>query len=94
MHLTDVAKTVAYAVDAEESRAWNIGGGGLTSLMRLAETCAEVTGATVEQSRRKARRKPRILNWVDDSRARRDLQHTTFLNIADVSEISRELMPL
>lgn len=92
VHLSDAAKTVANAVESEESTVWNVGGGELTSLMRLAETCAEVAGATVEQSRRKARRKPRILNWVDDSRARRDLQHSNSVSIADgVSEIARDV---
>jgi hypothetical protein len=35
----------------------------------------------VEVSRRKARRKARILNWVNESRARRELAHTNSVSL-------------
>lgn len=90
LHLTDAAATVANAVAASESGLWNVGGGGLCSLLEVAETCAQVTGATVEKSRRKARRKARILNWVDDGRARSELGHRNTVTLAaGVREIAQ-----
>lgn len=75
LHLRDAARAVASAVDHREGGLWNVGGGELCSLMEIAETCARAAGAKVEQSRRRAKRKARILNWVDDSKARRELGH-------------------
>jgi nucleoside-diphosphate-sugar epimerase len=83
LHLRDAASTVAAAVDHKEPGLWNVGGGGLCSLLEIAETCAQVAGATVTQSRRKAKRKARILNWVDDSKARRELGHRNTVSLAE-----------
>lgn len=82
LHLSDAARTVANAVEASRTGLWNVGGGEITSLKRVAEACAAVAGATVEVSRRRARRKARILNWVDDSRARNDLHHRNTITLA------------
>ncbi len=89
LHLRDAAAAVANAVGHAEGGLWNIGGGGLCSLLEIAETCAKVAGATVEQSRRRPRRKARILNWVDDSKARRELGHRNTVTLMEgVREIS------
>lgn len=81
LYLTDAAATVANVVDMHASATWNVGGGSPTSLMEIARTCASVYGASVEVSRRKARRKPRVLNWVNDSRARRELGHRNAVSL-------------
>lgn len=89
LHLRDAARAVASAVDHSAGGLWNVGGGSLCSLMEIAQTCANIRGATVEQSRRKARRKARILNWVDDSKARRELGHRNTVTLEQgVREIS------
>jgi UDP-glucose 4-epimerase len=83
LHLTDAAATVANAVDRGGTGTWNVGGGSPTSLMEIARTCAAVYCASVEVSRRKARRKARILNWVNDSRARRELSHRNSVSLEE-----------
>lgn len=89
LHLDDAAITVANTVEGTGTGLWNVGGGRLHSLLEVAEVCAKVVGATVEQSRRKPRRPARILNWVDDSRARTELGHRNTISlIAGVREIA------
>lgn len=83
LHTRDAAHTIATAAEQGAVGIWNAGGGGLCSLMEIAETCAKVTGASVEQSRRKARRSARILNWVDDSKARAELGHRNTVTLLD-----------
>ncbi len=83
LHVRDAACAVASAVTHETAGLWNVGGGGVCSLMEIAETCAIVAGATVEKSRRKARRKARILNWVDDTKARRELGHGNTVTLTE-----------
>lgn len=82
LHLEDAAVTIANAVDYDRCALWNVGGGEVTSLRDMAQVCARIAGATVEQSRRKARRKSRILNWVNDSRARREIGHSNTITLA------------
>lgn len=89
LHLNDAAVAVANAVELSGKGLWNVGGGGLHSLLEIAEVCAGVTGATVEQSRRKPRRPARILNWVDDARARAELGHKNTVSLIEgVREIA------
>lgn len=83
LYVTDAAFTAANAVESRASGLWNVGGGGLHSLIEIAEVCAKVAGAAVEQSRRRPRRPARILNWVDDSRARRELGHVNSVSLLD-----------
>ncbi len=83
LHVKDAAATVANAVLGRGSGTWNVGSGGVCSLLEIAETCAKVAGATVEQSRRKPRRKARILNWVEDSRARAELGHRNTITLVE-----------
>jgi nucleoside-diphosphate-sugar epimerase len=88
LHVRDAATTVANAVDHDEAGVWNVGGGGICSLTQIAEACAAVAGASVEQSRRRARRKARILNWVDDAKARKELRHRNTVTLEQaVTEI-------
>ncbi len=89
LHVRDAAATAANAVDANGSGVWNVGGGGICSLLEVAEACARASGATVEQSRRRPHRSARILNWVDDSRARAELSHGNTVSLDEgVSEIA------
>ncbi|MBA2687087.1 MAG: NAD(P)-dependent oxidoreductase [Gemmatimonadaceae bacterium] len=89
LHLNDAAATVANAVEFSAKGLWNVGSGGVHSLLEIAETCASVAGATVEQSRRRPRRAARILNWVDDAPARAELGHRNGVPLIDgVREIA------
>lgn len=89
LHVTDAATTVVNAVESPKTGVWNVGGGEITSLTRIAEACASITGATIEQSRRRAKRECRILNWVDDTRARVDFGHRNTVTLArGVEEIA------
>lgn len=89
LHLRDAANAVASAVEYSEGGMWNVGGGGICSIMEVANACASVAGASVDQSRRKARRKARILNWVNDSKARRELGHVNSVSLIEgVREIA------
>jgi len=75
LHVSDAARTVAHAVEYGHGGLWNIGGGRLTTVRELAEICASVTGAELVLADNTPARPARILNWVDDRRARKQLEH-------------------
>ena len=89
LHVADAARTVRLAVESEASGLWNVGSGELTTVHRLGEVCARQAGATVSVSESLAERPRRILNWVDDGKARRELGHVNELTLdAGVEEIA------
>ncbi len=74
--MSDAASTVAHAVECGHGGLWNVGSGLLTPVSELAEICASVTGAELVLADNTPARPARILNWVDDQKARWELGHT------------------
>ncbi len=92
LHVADAARTVRLAVESEAPGLWNVGSGELTTVHRLGEVCARQGGAIVGVSDISPERPRRILNWVDDGKARRELGHVNELTVdAGVEEIARGL---
>jgi len=75
LHVSDAARTVAHAVEFGHGGLWNVGGGRLTTVREMAEICASVTGAELVLADSTPARPARIINWVDDRRARKQLEH-------------------
>jgi nucleoside-diphosphate-sugar epimerase len=93
LHVSAAAQTVRRAVESEGPGLWNVGSGELTTIRRLAEVCAEHARSELSVSDSLADRPGRILNWVDDGRARRELGHVNELTLdAGVDEIARGLV--
>ena len=89
LHVSDAASTIRRAIESEASGLWNVGSGELTTIHRLGEVCAERAGATVTVLDSSAERPRRILNWVDDGKARRELGHVNELTLdSGVEEIA------
>jgi nucleoside-diphosphate-sugar epimerase len=72
--VADAARTVCKTIEFDQGGMWNVGGGSLTTIRELAETCAEAVGVPVVMSGADSRSR-RILNWVDDRKARAELGH-------------------
>lgn len=72
LHVEDAAKAIVSVIERKVDGLWNIGGPALVSLEDLAGTCAGAMSLKVKAVLN-SRRQPRILNWVDDSLARRTL---------------------
>ena len=96
LNVSDAARTVRNAAGqgspSAGSKVYNIGSGGVTTISELAEICAQQSGATVVYSDAENARPARIINWVDDERARRDLGHqpTTTLD-SGIHDIAQSL---
>lgn len=92
LHLADAAKTVRSSVESERTGIWNVGGGELTTILRLGELCASQANAKVLLSDSAANRPARILNWVDDRNARDELGHSNDMRLdAATAEIEGSL---
>ena len=75
LHVSDAARTVRLAVEKDSPGVWNVGSGRISTIRELAESCAGHVGGQVAYSGSGCCRPPRIINWVDDGRARRELRH-------------------
>jgi len=92
VHVKDAARAICRAVDAPTSGTWNIGGGSLTSIRELADICALATNSQVVVKESSVTGSRRILNWVDDRRARTDLGHSNSVSLeVGVREIAKSL---
>ncbi|MBI5568750.1 MAG: NAD(P)-dependent oxidoreductase [Desulfomonile tiedjei] len=92
LHVDDAARTVASAVFAGKAGLWTVGSEKLTTILELAEVCARQVDARVVVSEGSPDQPGRIVNWVDDSRARTDLGHRNSITLeAGVSQIHRAL---
>jgi UDP-glucose 4-epimerase len=88
LHVTDAARTMVSAVSTVGTGLWNVGGGGLTSVLELAEVCGRQAKAEVVVSEGAPGETARIINWVDDSKARGDLGHSSSVPLEEaISEI-------
>ena len=92
LHLQDAAQAVRLAVDSAKSGIWNVGGGNLASIREVAELCATQANATLTLSDAAPERAARIINWVDDSKARQELGHTNQVSLnMGITEITQSL---
>ena len=92
LHVSDAARTVRSAIEAEQSGLWNVGNGDLTTIHELAEACATHSGSRVNASDQNADRPARVLNWVDDRKARTDLGHVDQIPLdTGIAEIARSV---
>lgn len=82
LHVDDAARTVVQAAERRADGLWNIGGPALVTFAELAQVCAETTNASLHIKDGTARER-RILNWIDDTRARSDLGHSPRVGLAE-----------
>ena len=81
LHLSDAARTVQRAIEAQRSGLWNVGSGGLCTINDIAGACAAPFDAQVTLSEAPSQRPARIINWVDDRRARTELGHRNEMSL-------------
>lgn len=92
LHVSDAARTVKSTIEHSQAGLWNVGSGSLTTIQDVAETCANVVNAQVTFSNMISNRSPRVLNWVDDSRARTELGHCNEMSLErGTAEIARSM---
>ncbi len=92
LHVADAARTILRAVESPPAGLWNVGSGTLTTIREVAARCAEIVGVPVLFSESNPTRPARILNWVDDQRARRELGHTNQITLEQgIMEIVQRL---
>lgn len=88
LHVSDAAHTIQRSMESNLTGLWNVGSGKLTTIQELAEICASQVNAQVIFSRDKSSRQPRIINWVDDEKARSELGHENLISLeASIAEI-------
>lgn len=89
LHVDDSARTILRVIEHRTDGMWNIGGPALITLAELARACATATNAEIKITGESQRRR-RILNWVDDSRARRELGHAPQVSLnMGIDQISK-----
>lgn len=89
LHVSDAATTVHHAIESESVGLWNVGSGGLLTIHKLGQVCAEQVGVPITVTNDSINRPNRILNWVDDNNARIDLGHQNKVSIeAGIAEIA------
>ena len=90
LHVSDAAHAIQHTIENNLTGLWNVGGGKLTTIQELAEICASQVNVRVILSRANSSRKPRIINWVDDGKARNELGHENLISlemgIADIED--------
>ena len=79
-------------IKKEHTGLWNLGGGALTTIRDVAEACAEQFNVRVNLSNSASSRSPRIINWVDDEKARGHLGHKNRVTLdLGISEIAQSM---
>ena len=92
LHVSDAARTVCHAIEKGQSGLCNVGSGGLVTIRELAALCASQVNAQLTLSAAKPNRPNRIINWVDDSKARDELNHANGITLRQgIAEIARSL---
>jgi len=92
LHVSDAARTVQRAIENSQTGLWNVGSGKLTTIRELAEICARQVNAQVSLSDTESTRPARIINWVDDRKARSELGHENLTTLdMGISEIEESL---
>jgi len=92
LNVADAAKTVCLAFEGGQEGTWNVGGGSLTTVHELVEACSRQVGAQVSYSDEDPERSPRIINWVNDQKARAELGHANHVSLnAGIAAIAAEI---
>ena len=92
LHVSDAVYTIQSAIENSQAGVWNIGSEKLTTIHELAAVCAQRIDAQVILSDTGSTRPTRIINWLDDGKARRDLGHVNRITLdSGVAEIARSL---
>jgi nucleoside-diphosphate-sugar epimerase len=91
LHVSDAACAVQRAIELGDG-VYNIGGGQLTLARDLARICASTVRAKVVVTDEPASRPSRIINWLDDTKARKELQHRNLVSLdAGMTEMAEAL---
>lgn len=94
LHVDDAAQTVAKALQWGRGGLWNVGG-SLTTIQTLAKISAEQVGVSVSTTDELPERHPRILNWVNDEKARAELGHANETSVeSGITAIARQLQEI
>jgi len=92
LHVSDGARAIQRAMEHKQVGLWNVGSGTLTTIQGLAEACARQIGVQVTIADSVYSRPTRIINWVDDTKARRDLNHANRASLdSGIAEIVQSL---
>jgi nucleoside-diphosphate-sugar epimerase len=92
LHVADAARAVQYAIERGHAGLYNIGSGKLTMIHELGQICASQVSARVVIADEPAVRPARIINWLDDRKARSELGHDNLISLdTGVTEIARTL---
>lgn len=81
LHVSDAAHTIQRSLENSLTGLWNVGAGKLTTIKKLTEICARQVNAQVILSSNKSSRQPRIINWVDDRKARNEIGHENLISL-------------
>lgn len=81
LHIRDAARSILNAVDLPKAGLWNVGSGSTISIDELATICAASVKAEVTYSDETNDRPARVLNWVNDQLARRELNHNNRMEL-------------
>lgn len=81
LHVRDAAASIVKCLGTERSGIWNLGSGSITTVETVARTCAQATETAWETLPATSERPVRVLNWVDDTRARDDFGHVNHIDL-------------
>jgi len=81
LHVSDAAYTIQRSMESKLTGLWNVGGEKLTTIQELVEICASQVNAQIVFSSDKSSRQPRIINWVDDRKARNEIGHKNLISL-------------
>ena len=92
LNVSDAARAVQSAIEESQTGLWNVGGGSLTTIQEVAQISAAQVNAQVDISDTGSSRPARIINWVDDGRARKELGHRNRVSLdLGIAEVARSL---
>jgi nucleoside-diphosphate-sugar epimerase len=92
LHARDAALTVSRVVEKPTAGIWNVGGGKTTSVQALASICAQASKAKLVLKKSAQARPSRIINWVDDTRARQKWGHLDSISLEEgIGELADQL---
>jgi len=92
LHVSDAAQAVKRVIQANRAGLWNIGSGGVISIQELGEKCAAEIRVPLVCSTADPARDGRIINWINDQRARDELGHKNLVSLEwGIAEIAKSV---